>query len=176
MKAPDAVIKELLAKVRRDLYQGKSFDTWSAQQKMVKKALLHPATCLHKQQVELSAERYQAILEGIIDTIRAKGNLEKVGYMSRYFYFCVQEHMKHHGDGYYSEGKAIRNRVNLFMTALERAQIGADGTIPVLDQADKLLQIGKRQPKIKPAAPPLQPDLFAAAKPTILAKTREKPV
>jgi len=150
MKAPDALIKELLVKVRRDLYAGKDFKTWAAQQKMVQKALQHPAVCLDKYKIELPAERYQAILEGIVDTIRREGDLSKVKYMARYFYFCVQEHMKHHGERYYSEGKAVNNRVNMVMSAVERAHAGADGTIPVLAEADNLLQIGKRKSKKQP--------------------------
>lgn len=161
MKAPDAVIQELLLKVRRDLYPGETYDTWAAQQKMVQKALHHPAVYLNKMGVELPAERYQAIVSAIIETIRDNGNLSNVGYMARYFYTCVQRHMDHHGDEYYSEGKSVNNRVSLVMNALERAQRGADGTIPILAEADKLLQLGKRQPKVK-ASPvkPNQPDLF----------------
>lgn len=160
LKAPDAVIKDLMSKVQRDLYKGKPFDLWAAQQKMVKKALLHPAACLHKQGIELSAERYQAILEGIITTVAAKGDLQKVTYMSRYFYYCVQQHMIHQGDRYYTEGKAVRNRVHLTMSALEKAVAGADSTVPVLAEADKLLQIGKRKGKVKPVSVPKEPDLF----------------
>jgi hypothetical protein len=160
MKPPADFFQELLAKVRRDLYKGESDKTWFAQQKMIKKALLHPAACLHKHRVELPAARYQAILEDIINTIVRNGHLDRVGYMARYFLHCVQQHMLHHGDRYYAEGKAIRNRVDLVMSSVERAARGADSTVPILAQADQLLHLGKRKAKLKPIAPELTPDLF----------------
>jgi hypothetical protein len=177
MKAPEAVIEELMTKVRLALFQGKQFKRWPAQQELVKKALLYPAVCLDKHQVEIPAERYQAILEDIIATAAKHGNLGDIAYMSRYFYTCVQRHMAHHGDEYYSEGKSIRNRINLDMTAIERAHAGHDGTVPILAQAaaakaDAVLQVGRRKAKIKPAAPRLQPDLFSPAKPSPIAKLR----
>jgi len=149
-----------MARVRRDLFIGKPDKTWYSQQQLVKKALLYPAAWLKRREVEIPAERYQAILEGILDTIKAKGNLDQVHYISRYLFHCVQQHIAHHGDTYYEEGKAIRNRVSLVMTSVERAHAGADGTVPVLDQAYNVLQLGRRKPKSKPLAEPLQPGLF----------------
>jgi hypothetical protein len=160
MKAAADFFQALMAKVRHDLYKGKPDKTWFAQQKMIKKALLHPAVYLHKQRVELPAARYRAILEDIINTIVAKGNLDRVDYMSRYFLFCVQKHMEHHGDQYYAEGKAIRNRVDLVMGSVEKAARGADSTVPILAEADKLLQMGKRKARVKPVATAPTPDLF----------------
>ena len=159
MKPPADFFMALMAKVRRDLYKGKPDKTWFAQQKMIKKALLHPAACLHKQRVELPAARYQAILEDIINTIASHGDLSKVEYVSRYFLHCVQQHMIHHGDNYYREGKAIRNRVDLVMGSVEKAARGADSTVPILAEADKLLKLGKRKAKVKSIAP--DPDLFS---------------
>lgn len=160
MKTPASFFQGLMAKVRSDLYKGRREKEWFSSQKMIKKALMHPAACLAKYQVEISAERYQAILEDIINTVARHGNLDNVGYMGRYFLYCVQEHMKHHGDRYYQEGKAVNNRVSLVMSAVERAHKGADGTIPVLAQADALLQLGKRKAKVKPVPADTQPTLL----------------
>ena len=146
MKAPDALIQELMQRFRLLLYQGKPNKVWYSQQMMIKKALLYPASWLEKRKVEIPAERYKAILA----TIAANGNLSQVTWVSRYVLHCVQQHMEHHGDEYYREGVAIRNRVNLAMTAIERTRRGADSTVPILAQADKLLQMGKRKAKVKP--------------------------
>lgn len=159
MKAPASFFLELMAKVRRDLYKGKPDEVWFPQQKMIKKALLHPAVCLNKHNVEIPAALYKAILEEIIDTVARNGDLAKVGYMARYFLHCVQQHMIHHGDRYYTEGKAIRNRVSVVMNRVERAHHGADGTVPILAEADKIVQIGKRKAKVKPVEPE-QPTLL----------------
>ncbi|HEV3272484.1 MAG TPA: hypothetical protein VGZ93_09925 [Candidatus Methylacidiphilales bacterium] len=61
--------------------------------------------------------------------------------------------MIYHGDQYYAEGKAIRNRVDMVMSSVEKAARGADSTIPILAEADKLLQLGKRKVRANKAAP-----------------------
>jgi hypothetical protein len=143
----EALLTALLVRVRRDFYSGAQAKYWFAQQQMAKKALLHPATWLHRRGVQIPAARYEAILTNILDTAHRHGDLAKLKYVSRYLLHCVQQHMEHHGDEYYREGVAIRNRVSLAMTALERAHRGADSTVPILAEADKLLQIGKRKGK-----------------------------
>jgi hypothetical protein len=171
MKAPDELIGELLQRYRLVLYQGKPDKVWYAQQQMVKKALLYPAAWLGKRQVEIPAERYRAIMEGILATMAANGNLGQVTWVSRYVLHCVQQHMEHHGEEYYCEGVAIRNRVSMVMDRIEKAARGADGTVPILAEADKLLRIGKRKVKIKVAAPALQADLFGDSKPGKVANS-----
>ena len=132
---------------------------------MIKKAMTYPAHWLQKRQVPLSEARYRQIMVEIIDTMARMGNLEKVTFISRYVLHCVQEHMKHHGDRYYAEGKAIRNRVNILMTAVEKAHAGADSTVPVLadvheKQVEAALSLGKRKPKGNAIATPVHPELF----------------
>ena len=154
MKAPLEMFVELVTRVRRDLYRGKPDKTWYAQQHLVKKALLYPARWLKQREVEIPAERYKAILEGIVATMVANGHLDRVTFMSRYLLTCVQQHMEHHGDEYYQEGVAIRNRVTLVMTAVERAhRVATPGPITVLAKAEELLQVGKRKAKPKPPRP-----------------------
>jgi hypothetical protein len=161
MKAPDVLITELMALVRRSLYAGKPDKTWFAQQQLVKKALLYPATWLKRREVEIPAERYKEIVEGIVATMVANGRLDGVSFMSRYLLTCVQRHMEAHGDEYYREGVNIRNRVTLVMDLVEKARAGADSTVPILAEADRLLKIGKRkagalQRRSRPAAAPVE--------------------
>lgn len=162
MKAPLAMFSELLERVRRDLYRGKPDKLWYSQQHMVKKALLYPARWLEQRKVEISSERYKAILEGILATVKANGNMAQVTYISRYILHCIQQHMEHHGDEYYREGVAIRNRVSMVMSTIEKAKRGADSTVPILAQAESVLQIGKRKAKVKPIEP--ESDLFSNPK------------
>lgn len=145
VQAPEQMVAGLLDLVRRDLYRGKPEKAWFSQQQLVKKALLYPATWLNQREVEIPVARYQAIVEGIVATMVRNGRLEDVSFMSRYLLTCVQRHMEVHGDEYYREGVAIRNRVSLVMDLVEKALRGEDGSVPVLAQADKLLRIGKRK-------------------------------
>jgi hypothetical protein len=164
LKAPETVIEELLKKARAVLYRGQPDRAWFTQQVRVKAALTLPAAWLQERQVEIPAARYQAILEGILDTIRANGREHLGPYPCAYFHHCVESHLAHHGDKYYAEGKGIRNRVQLFMSSVEKARIGADSTVPILAGVHAALDTGKRR-KSKAPAPALQPDLFASAKP-----------
>jgi hypothetical protein len=157
---PDDLIAGLMERVRRDLYSNRP--DWFVQQAMIKRALTYPAAWLGKKHVEIPAARYKAILEEIISGIVREGQLEKVTYLSRYFYTCVQRHMDHHGDDYYREGVSVRNNVTIAMSQLEKAQRGADSTIPVLAQVHATLVAGVKPPKhMRPSKDPQQPDLFA---------------
>ncbi len=160
MKAPDAVIAELLQQVRGWLYSALPERAWFTQQERVKRALTLPAAWLDERKVEVSAERYQEILQGILATIKAKGR--KPGQMGKfpcaYLHACVKSHLDHHGEKYYDEGKGIRNRLKLAMPELEKAQIGADGTVPVLAQVHNALASRRRKGKVKSVTE--QPGLF----------------
>jgi hypothetical protein len=162
MKAPDALLEHLMARVRGDLYKGKPERVWFTQQVRVKAALTLPAAWLDERKVEISAERYQAILESILHTIKAHGRSPKqLGpFPCAYLHSCVEKHLAHHGDEYYEEGKAIRNRVTIFMGRVEKARIGADSTVPVLSATHAALDVGKRKAKGKAVATSQQPDLF----------------
>ncbi len=59
-------------------------------------------------------------VQGILTTARAHGDLSKVTFMGRYLLHVFQQHMEHHGHEYYEEGKDIRNRISVIMTAVER--------------------------------------------------------
>jgi hypothetical protein len=148
-----------MARARTLLYKGRPDRAWYLQMKTVKKALTLPAAELKKLGVPLSSVRYEEIMLGILNTISRHGNLSKVEYPSAYLLHTVQEHWKYHGPEYYEEGKAIRNRVSVFMTAVEKAR-PADPTVDVLAQVNASLKIGTRKSKIKPVAATLQPRLF----------------
>jgi hypothetical protein len=141
--------------VRRDLYRGKPDKAWHSQKKMVKKAVLYPAKWLKQRAVPMSGERYQEIVQDIVATMVREGSLHKVAYMSRYLYVTVQRHMDHKGDAYYQEGKAIRNRVDVFLKGLEQFNRGP-ATADVVEsfaQAEALIKFDKRKPGPRRAAP-----------------------
>lgn len=172
MKAPDAVLELLLKKARAILYASLPERSWFTQQGRVQAALTLPAKWLDERKVELSAERYQAIVEGILNTIKTKGRRDFGSFPCAYLYSCVEAHLRHHGDEYYYEGKDIRNRVKMFMTDLEKARVGQDRTVPILAEVHAALSVGKRKTKIKTVASTLHPDLFGTAKPDQIAKVR----
>lgn len=164
MKAPEAVIEELLKKARAILYRSLPDHSWFTQQGRVKAALTLPAKWLDDRKVELPAERYQAILDSILDTVKAKGRRDLGAFPCAYLHRCVQTHLQHHGDDYYAEGKTVRNIADRAFTFLAKAKAGADQTVPTLAKVHATLAVGRRKPKVKSSAAPLQSDFFTPAK------------
>ena len=154
---PDALISHLMGRVRVMFYSDLPERSWFNQMVRVKAALTLPAVWLQDRQVELSSDRYQAIVEGILDTIRANRRRDLGAFPCAYLHACVEAHMRHHGDEYYAEGKSVRTALDRVVDHAARARLGA-GTIPILAQVHATLAIGKRKPKVKAA--PDQPGLF----------------
>jgi len=170
MKAPDAVIDELLKKARAILYKDLPDRAWFTQQGRVKAALTLPAKLLDERKVELSSDRYQAILDGVLDTIKANGRRDLGAFPCAYLHHCVEAHMHHHVDEYYEEGKSVRNSLDRLFTRIGKTQATIIPVISTFAQVHATLDVGKRKPKIKPVAAGLQPDLFGASKPNQKAK------
>lgn len=147
---PDVLISHLMGRVKTMFYADLPERSWFNQMVRVKAALTLPAVWLQDRQVELSSERYQSIVEGILNTIRAKGRRKVGAFPCAYLHACIESHLKHHIDEYYEEGKAIRNRLRIAMPDLEKARIGADGTVPIFAQVHATLDAGKRKAKVKP--------------------------
>jgi hypothetical protein len=168
MKAPDELIADLMRRSRAVLYNGKPEKAWYQQQDTVKKALTFPAAWLEERKVPMTASRYGEIMGGILNTMVKHGQLQSVAYPGAYLLHVVQQHMAHHGDKYYEECKSNRHSLSLNLASIEKA-IAARQAVPNADviapfaQAHAVLQTGKRKPKIKAVATPLQPDLFGTA-------------
>jgi hypothetical protein len=148
----EAVILELLKKARTILYHDLPESSWFSQQGRVKFALTLPSKWLDERKVELSPDRYKAIVDGILDTIRTNRRPDLGAFPCAYLHACVEAHIRHHGDEYYAEGKSVRTALDRVVNHAARARLGA-GTIPILAQVHATLAIGKRKPKVKPVAP-----------------------
>lgn len=172
MKTPATVLEDLMRQVRKTLYARLPARSWFTQQERVKAALTLPAKWLHERGVELPAARYEAILRAILDTILAKGRRDVGDFPCAYLWSCVESHLRHHGEEYYAEGKGIRNRVQLVMSQVDRARVGADSTVPTLAQVHDAVSAGRRKPRRKAAAAGVQADLFGAADAGRIAKLR----
>ena len=165
MSAPDSLIADLMVRVRREFYSERPAKHWYQQQDTVKKALTFPASWLEERKVPMSARRYREIINLILNTIISHAKTQQIAYPSAYILHCVQQHMAHHGDAYYQEGKSCRNRIALQMAVVERTaaarsrQSGAD-VIPAFAQVHAALAIGKSKGRPKASKPAPQPDLF----------------
>jgi hypothetical protein len=122
------------------------------------RAITQPAAYLHKRGAMLPASNYRRILTTVIETIKAKGNREKIEYFPRYLLHCVQTHMEHNGERYYYAGKTFEGRsvstrqvsevVAGALKTLARTG-GSDQTVPVLAEVHRALTVRGRIQKAK---------------------------
>lgn len=174
MKTPAAVLEDLMKQVRETFYAKLPPRSWFTQQERVKAALTLPAKWLDERKVELPAERYEAILRGILATICAHGRRDVGAYPCAYLWSCVEAHLRHHGDKYYEEGKSVRNAADRALAIVEKTKRGADGTVPILAQVHQAVTAGRRKSKSKAVAGPVQPDFFGTQDGVQIAKVREE--
>lgn len=108
---PAVLMQDWLAIIRNQICAGREEKEFFAGLSMYKEALTHFAGKLNGMGVTLSPERYGAIVREVLYTIKLKGKLEEIKWMSRYVLHCFQQHWKIHGEGYYEEGKRLRGTV-----------------------------------------------------------------
>lgn len=141
MTAPEFVA-DMLWRIRRTFF-AKSTDKQFYQEKpRLTEAITYPARWLNERGARLPAAQYRRILQTIIDTIRRRGNRDRVRRFSVYFLHCVQEHMGHHGEEYYYAAKDPRPVGSILSKTLGRIQ-GAersDRTVEVLSEVHRTLR------------------------------------
>jgi hypothetical protein len=175
---PSESAEFVLAGVRRDFYANVDAKRFFQDRSMLMRAITQPAQWLKKRGARLPGSKYRAILATVIDTIKRHGAREK-GYFPRYFLFCVQEHMKHHGDEYLAQAKTLDGKRNIGPRAINELVTGAlkgttpggvDLTVDVLAEAHRaLITRGGRIRKAEKAESGF--DLFPDCKP-VAKRTR----
>jgi hypothetical protein len=118
------------------------------QQKMIIKAICYPATYLQKRGVQLPERRLEQILNEVLRGIMHHGQTSKITWFGGYFLKCIQEHMSHHGDEYYDEGKDLRTILQKTLAELSKKEVAdlpsaQDDTTARLADAAKLLKSTK---------------------------------
>jgi hypothetical protein len=147
------IVNDLLASVRNQFYADAPAKQWFQDRKFIlRSVVLWPASWLNKRGVTLPPERYKSILLEIFQDIKRKGNTGAVTYWPGYLMHCVQEHFKHHGDDYYTEGKSLRSAVERSLMAFGRLDQAAGQPDPVrqMAHARSIIQPQKRRPKPSP--------------------------
>lgn len=109
---------------------------------------------------EDGAKRYRQILPTVIGTIKRHGNRGKIERFSAYFLWCVQEHLKHHGEEYYNAAKEVRSLAAMLPRTLQGIHSGTapDTFLDVLAAANQMVKSKGGRKKTARAA---EPDLFA---------------
>ena len=162
------LVDEFLGVLNRQFYFDGPKKAFFWDRSLLIDAIQHPAVYLHDRGIhcEFPVERYRELLMGIIAEIKRHGDTDKIQHFGRYFYKCVQDHMRHQGDRYYAEAVAARNSIANIAAGLlsKRKQPTIDPTVEILATAAKLAaqRRGKKKAKVVPAP---EPDLFASMAP-----------
>ncbi len=168
-QAKRAFCDEMLAVVSREFYpRPEDRDRFFRDRQFLLRAITQPAAYLKKRGAMLPASKYKRIVETVINTIKAKGNVGAIGYFPRYLLHCVQTHMSHHGEGYYYEamsrdGRAVSARhvgqvASETLRALARGRQAGEGdrTVEVLAEVHRALTVRGRIQKGKKTAKELE--------------------
>lgn len=140
------------------------------QYSMLVLAITTPANWLEDRGVQLPEKRLREILDEIIVGIKRFGDTGHVKFFCRYFLFAVQEHMKHHGERYYEEGKTLRFIMDTTLEHLSKKQRARleeakDATSTRLSELHRLVRqtsaANNRANKAARAAARSQLDLFS---------------
>lgn len=102
-----AFVDEMLAVIRREFFAGKTDRQFFQERNALLQAVTYPADWLNRKGAKLPASKYRAILQTVIDTIKARG-CGRYERFSVYFLHAVQRHMLHQGDKYYRAAKELR--------------------------------------------------------------------
>lgn len=165
-QTPAEIVRELLGVIRRQFYphtlEAGQEKQWMQDQRFIReRVVLWPARWLNKRGVTLKPERYQAVLLGVFDGIKAHGATGAVKYWPGYLAHCVQEHFRCHGDEIYEEGKALRNVTERAVLGVQRALEAAPVTDPVARMAEAAaILAGQRRANKRVAGVAEQPTLF----------------
>lgn len=129
---PAEIVGDLLSAIRSAFYGDLDAKQWHQQKRFLTRVVTWPAGWFTRKGVTIGPARYKAIVLDILDGIKVHGSTENVKFWPGYLLHCVQEHFRHHGDGYYEEGKAVR-------TTIERA-LSQAGSRPQADPVEALAQ------------------------------------
>lgn len=134
-ETPEEVIGDIMQSIRSAFYQGDK--RWFVDQHFIRQRVVtYPAAWLTSRGVTLKPERYKSVLQEIIRTIKRNGDTSHVTYWPRYLLHCVQEHLKHHGEDLYNEGKSLRNALDSALARCRQAQ-----TAPSIDCVEAIAQV-----------------------------------
>ena len=162
MKAKVAeFVEEMLRLIRSTFFAGLTEKQFFQEQNLLCQAICYPAQWLNNRGAAATASLYRRVLRTVIETIVRNGNRSKIERFSAYFFHCVQEHMKHHGEEYYAAAKAARSAADLLPAVLRRASVqAADVTTSALVETNKILR-GRRRTRA-PKNADSAPDLFSS--------------
>lgn len=158
--AASEIMDEALAAIRKAFYRDAEKEFFQ-DMTFLRQAVTFPASWLHERGVGLESARYREILWTILGGIRRHGQMGKVRRRAVYLLHCVQEHMRHHGEDYYEDGKRLRRAVDAVLLGTRKRGPAPDSTVAVLAEVHRVLAGRRRATRPAPCKASETPDLFA---------------
>lgn len=146
---PDEICEQLLRFIQTKFYQGNPLAFMKDRKRLLDWVVLKFAAWLDERAVSIPPHRYLEIMRDKVLMEAVRHGAANIKYVPAWLGKTVEEHLKHHGEEYYDEAKAIRNVTD---NVLMFAQGGVTGRDPIRQLADarRLLKAGKK-PAVKPA-------------------------
>jgi len=147
---PKELTDDLLDFLERKFYAGEPIEFRKDRTRLLKWAVLWPASWLNKRGVTLPADRYKDIFTSIfMDALRF--GTEKVRYRPAWLKMVIQSHFEHHGEEIYMEAKSARSLAeHVLLAAGKPASAPQDDSVRQLALANSLLRPARKAAKLKP--------------------------
>lgn len=160
MTAEEKFRDEMLAEIRKKFFKKVPEKQWFQERTMLVNAIALPARYLHDHGIAALPSLYRRILRTVIQTIVERGATKDIRRFSFYFVRCVDLHMKHQGEKYYSEAKGTRTAASFIDPAIRnlrnREAVQFTEVMAGVHRAVNLSSGRKKSP------PPKQPELFSS--------------
>jgi len=157
---PSEFVQGTLRMIRASFMGGVSDKQFFQEKRWLEEAITHPASWLRERGGSyVTIKLMRRILTTVVRSIRQHGDQPRR--FSIYFLYCVQQHMKHHGDEYLQEAKrtpAASVYIKTAVADLRSASAAADPGA-VLAETNRALGRGRRRIRKSKAADSV-PDLF----------------
>jgi len=162
--AAETLVKRFLYQIRTKFYPDNEKGFYQ-EQRLLLRAITHPAHWLKDRGVTLPEAKLEAILNEILRGIMHHGDTGNIGFFSAYLLKAVQSHMQKQGDRYYEEAKSLRNIASTALADLTKKQQARlpDALDPITERLanlNQLLRATKPGRKKKPTSTGTQLDLF----------------
>lgn len=148
---PETMINSLMEFIRTKFYAGDNVNFAKQRNDLFDWVIRPLAKYLNGRGVTLPVDRYyQIMMDNVLMPAIQFGNTTKLDYVPGWLRTVLQNHLKKHGEEYYEEGKAIRERVG-FVVALAGRAVGQPALDPIRQLA--LAQRLRKAPKAPRKAP-----------------------
>jgi hypothetical protein len=145
---PAEIAQDILSAVRHQFYPDSTPKQWAQDSVFIRREfVLYFAAWLDKRGVTLKPLRFKQVLLERLNEIKAHGATDRIKYFPGYLKHVLQQHLWHHGDDYYQEGKNLRALTESALATLPAPTVDP---IRVMAEARRdLLQAKRKKPEVK---------------------------